>query len=280
MIIQSLMNYWWWAWTQNDPTGKGGDPSFVYGYRHLGTMYGCRLLRGSEREILAGSRDNLLVIPGKHGAYDTLPEYAPRCFNLRCWVKANSYAELLEALQGIAQTLDSRSGLKSLLFDKQNDRYWLARYQADMKVSPGAVIAEFELGMICPDPFAYSWVASEDVQDIVSDPQTIMVVVGGDMDASPVIELTAIEDKADAVVSIQNRTFGIESELQWIGGLAEGDILKIDSERMTVYLNDLPSMAGVTASEFPVLKGNAINYLTVSGFPSGTIRSTWSNRWL
>lgn len=245
--------------------------SFSFGGQDF-KQWGVYLLEGSERQVLAPSRDRMIEIPGKHGAYDFSPEYAPREFRLRCVVLANSHSQLLSRLQSIAAALDLLKGAQQLIFDLQPDRYWLARYSGNLAAILGAINGEFDLEMLCADPFAYS---ATETQQTDAIPATFNISVGGDAEAWPIYELTA-SIGGSGTVSITNNTLG--KTLNWAGSWALGDVLKIDTARWMVYLNGSPSMGGVSG-DFPRLKGGATNSLTVSGM-SGTCQTTFRARWL
>lgn len=245
--------------------------SFSFGGQDF-KQWGVYLLEGSERQILAPSRDRLIEIPGKHGAYDFSPEYAPREFRLRCIVLASSHSQLLSRLQQIAAAFDLIPGLQPLIFESQADCFWQARYQGQSPSALGAINAELDITFLCPDPFAFSTSESQQTDAI---PGAFNVSVGGDTEAWPVYELTASVG-GSGTVSLANNTLG--KTLSWAGSWSAGGVLKIDTQKWMVYLNGSPSMAGVSG-DFPRLKGGATNSLTVSGM-TGTCKTTFRARWL
>ncbi|MCL0048509.1 phage tail family protein [Dehalococcoidia bacterium] len=245
--------------------------SFWFGGQ-LMSDFGVYLLEGTERQVLAPSRDRLIEIPGKHGVYDFAPEYAPREFRLRCVVLANSHSQLLSRLQDIARAFDLLSGLQPFIFESQADRYWQARYQGQSVLALGAINAELDITLLCPDPFAFSTTESQQINSI---PGTFNISVGGDAEAWPVYELTASLG-GSGTVSISNNTLG--KTLHWTGSWALGDVLKIDTQKWIVYINNSPSMSGVSGN-FPKLKGGTSNSLTISGM-TGTCKITFRARWL
>ncbi len=245
--------------------------SFWFGGR-LMSDFGVYLLEGTERQVLAPSRDRMIEIPGKHGAYDFSPEYASREFRLRCIVLANSHSQLLSRLQQIAAAFDLIPGLQPLIFESQADRYWQARYQGQSASALGAINAELDITFLCPDPFAFSTSESQQTNGI---PGTFYVPVGGDVEAWPVYELTA-SSGGSGTVTLSNNILG--RNLFWTGSWGVGSVLKIDTQKWIVYLNGSPSMSGVSG-DFPKLKSGATNTLTVSGM-TGSCRTTFRARWL
>lgn len=245
-----------------------------FSYNNVSMLeFGVYLKSGMQRPMLPTIRERLLEVPGKDGLYSFKPDYGQREFTLDCLLKATSRADALSKIDSIAAVLYT-GGAKPLMFDDQDDRYWLATLSGDPRATLDMMSGEFEIKFRCADPFAYSVTETENVYTIDADPQTFAEEVSGSYPVRPEIIL-APDGAWNGIVSVAN--FQTGQEFVWEGEF-ENAFLLVDCEHFVVKVNSTASMSGMSGA-FPYLAPNQINYLLVTGM-LGTMKVTYRARFL
>lgn len=147
-----------------------------------------------------------------------------------------------------------------LVFAEQSDRGYWVRVGGETYINPHPTFLRFTLPLRVVRPYAEAVFESQftgggTINYPGTLPAPIMVTVQG-----PAVN-------PEVIVRSQS--------MKYVGSLAAGDVLVIDTEKLTVELNGqnaLPSFSGA----FPWLEPGA-NAVTVS---SGTVTIRWKTRWL
>jgi predicted phage tail component-like protein len=200
-------------------------------------------------------RNYSAAIPGKYGVADFGADMDAREIPVSCSIFPKlRFSDLVETLDGIALWLSPVNGLKQLIFDDVPDRYFMARLKD--KVDCERIIRAagvFELSFYCPDPFAYA--LEDEVFTIMTTGQSTVTRSLGNIESRPVYYLKGSLTKgAENYISIS--VGGIEMKIV-NAELSTGEILAIDTEKMTAYVED--------GNGF-VLR-NALPYLQELNFP-------------
>lgn len=128
---------------------------------------GIRMLKGHEHDVLQGTRDRAVNIPGISGAYDYGADLAPIPFNLPFSVREESPIKMQQVLKGIKSILLNERGKPKtfkLKFGYEADRYYNVRYNNDIpleRVVGG--MGRFAIPLICYEGFANSVAKNDEV---------------------------------------------------------------------------------------------------------------------
>ncbi len=194
-------------------------------------------------------------IPGKYGVADFGADMDAREISVSCSIFPKlRFSDLVETLDRIALWLSPVDGLKQLIFDDVPDRYFMARLKD--KVDCERVIRAagvFDLSFYCPDPFAYA--LEDEVFTITKAGETLITRSLGNIASRPVYFLKGSLTKSpENFISISVNSV----EMKLINAeLSLGEILVIDTEKMTAYVEDGSGL---------VLR-NALPYLKELNFP-------------
>lgn len=232
--------------------------------------------------VVPQMRNRASAILGRPGLWDFGSEFGDRRIELSLVSGDNAnLAGTDAAVRSIAQLFDPTResagdrGYKALIFDSENDRYWLAKVISDAATEYLPSAGRLRLTMSCADPFAYS--VTQYTPSAAAS--SLAITPGGTYRTFPVIEITAGAAYTGAVTL----TNGLTAEaISWTGTLAIGDILKFDMGTFRAYVNGVVSMAGVsTASAWFPLYPNLAQILTVTGLGAVTLlKATYRSRWL
>lgn len=138
--------------------------------------------------------------------------------------------------------------------------------------------ASFELPFFCPDPYAY---AVEDEVFTLTEDGTITRTLGN-VESHPVYEVRGILANTNRTL-----TFSVDGvEVTAKGPLADGEVLYIDTDNMTAWIEGTTgvirnALGSITELNFPYLSvGDAVITMSTSGgtFTSLTINA--KSRWL
>lgn len=203
-----------------------------------------QLLRDHQNPAAPATRDNVMMIPGMHGAYDFGASLGVREFLLPVHLKLkNEYETLSSAIRKVmAVFIDPYGKPKTvkLIFDYEPDKYYMVRYSGNIPINRLFSMGKFELPLTAYDPHAYSVVEStEDVlwgddipfmSDItfgigansytVTTPQTLSIDNFGSQVVRPIIEISgtattlaiAIQGEIFYFGTFENSTFIIDAE--------------------------------------------------------------------
>lgn len=192
------------------------------------TDYSVYLLR-SPISIFPGTRDKVIVMPGRHGVFRMLPDFGPRILRLECWLKASSYADIYQKLDAVRSWLNPIRGPQKLVFDHIPDRYYSAIWAgSDMEAQVTANQGLFTLQMTCDDPFAYDLVPDEIL--IQESPYTHHQ--RGTAPADPLFLLQGLSAGGNQSLAIKVN----DEQVIYRGPLEEEEQLEIDSLQKTVHI--------------------------------------------
>lgn len=121
---------------------------------------GIRVKESSSYLGLPATRDNVVSIPGRHGAYPLGSWLEPRTINLHCRIsnKKNT-TEIAETVRMLATLLLDQYGRTKevkLVMGHEPEKYYKVKYVGAIPVDKQAHTGDFELPFIAYDPFAYA----------------------------------------------------------------------------------------------------------------------------
>jgi len=218
--------------------------------------------------------DSVLI---KDLSYAFTPKRPPKIISLNVSVIATTRAILDGYLDNIKLATVFEVA-KVLKLDAITDRYWNAKNTAfeGRYMAPGW----FEGIMIfqADDPMAYDNSAVSNTYNIDADPDTNVETPGGNGYIFPVYTLTAGELLTTVTIKVENTT--TDEELQFIGTVASGKALVINTATWVVTNDGTEDMADVTG-KFPRLKPGVANSIKVTAFSTtGTLNVAYRNRYL
>jgi len=220
---------------------------------------------------------NVQPIGNKGYSFDT--RLQPKIITLGVIVEGTSKANLQTRLDNLSRVLDPTQGVKSLILDYPDDRYYQAKLsdKIDWTLHSDTIVTG-TLVFIAPDPLAYDNSAVSSDHNIDADPDTVTETPGGTGWVSPVYTFTAGEALTTISFTLENVTTG--EELIWVGTLANTDELEIDVENFTVKKEGSLSMTGVSG-QFPRLQGGVANSIKVTNASNtGALNIAYRNRYL
>lgn len=248
------------------------------------TLYHVQMLR-SEETLLPPTRDKVIVMPGRHGAWRALPDLGERQISLECWLDVPTLpftpGQRQERLRAIAAWLNPLRGLQRLIFDNDTTRFYNAIVTASQGINSRIEARQglFTVGFVCPDPFAYA--VNPDVVTILTSPHSHNQ--RGTAPANPLLRLQGVSTgSAGQQISI---AIGGQT-VTYRGALAIGDRLEIDSrDKTAVRVVGASRTRVLHLLEKPVFPQLALGDNTITITPAGG--ATWSrleihcrNRWI
>ena len=154
---------------------------------------GLELIQGTQRRILPDTRDVVLTIPGRPGAYDFGAEFGVRLFELECLLHGATTSEQLQArVRDLAAHLigkDGRPRVLRLIFDDEPDKYYNVRFAGSLPVEQIVSIGRFTLPLVAYDPYAYALRETTRYAVVVSSPTAITINKAGNAPIPPKVRL-------------------------------------------------------------------------------------------
>jgi len=120
---------------------------------------GMGVFRKTQRPILSSTVDNIVTVPGMHGAYDFGATMGPKPFELECAFITRNHIELQQRVSALAAFLldgDGRPRTMPIVFANQPDRHYMVRYVGSLDIDRIGGLGVFNLPFTAYDPFAYS----------------------------------------------------------------------------------------------------------------------------
>ena len=133
--------------------------SFTFGGINM-RNYGL-YLKSRVMPTLPRTREKTIEVPGRDGKLDMGAEFAERVIPLPCVIQVSNDAEFISLVRTLARIFDPTRGAQRLILDEEKDKYYMARYAGKLDIEQVLQWSEFELPMVCYDPFAYSTVSNE-----------------------------------------------------------------------------------------------------------------------
>ena len=201
----------------------------------------------------------------------------PRIIVAGVQVTAATHTALRTALDSIKGKLNWRVD-KQLIFDNLSTRYWMARFNTMQGMFEGPLSWNGSIEFTCVDPAAYSTSAVSNTSNVDTDPDTIVETPGGNDYIYPVFTLTAGELLTAVTIKLENVT--TDEELQWIGTVADGKALVVNTATWIVTNDGTADMDDVSG-QFPRLQPGVANSIKVTAFSTtGTLNIAYRNRYL
>lgn len=163
---------------------------------------GFRVLEESQDPLIPSTRDQGMVIDGRHGTYDFGAELEAKPFTFSCAFipQGTNYdhptaAELQQCVRRLAQHMTDSYGRPrdmTLRRSWEPDKYYIVRYSGSTPLERIAYssIGLFTLPLVAFDPFAYSNQEHIIETTITTSPSEIEAVSNGNVRTQPVIVLT------------------------------------------------------------------------------------------
>lgn len=243
-----------------------------------------QLLRDHQNPAAPSTRDNVMTIPGMHGAYDFGASLGVREFLLPVHLKLkDEYETLSSAIRKVmAVFIDPYGKPKTvkLIFDYDPDKYYMVRYSGNIPINRLFSMGKFELPLTAYDPYAYSVLeSSNDIrwQDMIpwtsdipisykkssytiTNNQILNLDNFGHQVVRPIIEISG---------SANNLTLILKGESFSLGSFANSTFL-IDSERYAVMKDgqnflfkmqgDLEKLELIPGSNLIQIGGSNLNF--------------------
>jgi phage-related protein len=128
---------------------------------------GLIVLAGSQEPVLPSTRDRVVTIPGRHGAYDFGGELDVRDFEIKCVLKSQSTLEETQRkVREITSLLvegNGRPRTVSLRYDYEPDKEYSVRYSGSLAIERIIRMGKFTLPMTAFDPYAYHTTSTEEI---------------------------------------------------------------------------------------------------------------------
>jgi phage-related protein len=132
---------------------------------------------------LPDTRDRLMYLGGRHGAYDFGADLRPQVFFFHSYfITAVTPAEIQTALRALSvHLLDAwgRPKRLSLVFDAEPDKTYFVRYSGSFAIDDTASMnrRRFTLPLLAPEPYAYGSAESEvDTLTVSPDENTYEII--------------------------------------------------------------------------------------------------------
>jgi predicted phage tail component-like protein len=199
-------------------------------------------------------------------AYDFRAFLQPRLITVDVVVTGTGESDLISNLDAVSKILNPAYGVKKLVLDFPDDRYYNAKVNGpiDWQVVTYK-LAMAQIGFVCPDPHGYANSQTDSNHSINADPKTVVETTGGTAYVEPVYTLTAGENLTSITLKVEN--INTEEELQWQGSLNDTEELEIDAGLWIVKKEGTADMADASG-QFPRLLPDQDNSIKVTGFGS------------
>ena len=165
---------------------------------------GLELLQGTQRRILPDTRDIVLTIPGRPGAYDFGGEFEARLFELECLLHGATTSEQLQArIRNLAAHLigkDGRPRTLELIFDDEPDKYYNVRFTGSLPIEQIVSVGQFVLPLVAYDPYEYALEDTTKHVVITDSPTNIVVDRAGNAGNAPVRPKIRLVNRGTTVI--------------------------------------------------------------------------------
>lgn len=231
------------------------------------------------------------VVPGMPGGVAGPVSYGPKRFSVNCWIKAGSEALTTAALDAFRAKLAAMDDTElSLRFECfESDRYWLARLASEPKITRWReTFYELDVEFIAPNPVAYD-VDEVEETDALTNPLTVSYTPGGSAWTWPTyqIETDGSHTPAYSVV-VANATTSVG--VRWSFTLEAGQWLRFSGDPLyqwversadsgATWTSVMGNVTSLSERTIPYLLPGVANSITVTGASSGTLRTTYRNRY-
>lgn len=190
-------------------------------------------------------------------------------------INTTSRAVLRQRIRDLAVFFHTE-GLARLIFSDEPDKYINATVGGESPISETAVFGDILVNFYCPDPFWYA--INDDIRTITSTGNNAMVV-RGTAHSYPLINIRGVSTTGFITIATGGNS------MRYTGALANGEVLVLDSELMTAFIQRantrIPVMHRLSNLDFLVLTSgsNTINVVT-SNFTLQNVVVEARARWL
>lgn len=254
-----------------------------------GSSYGLTVLSGPV-PFLPGSKTETRKLGTRPGGYSQGGLLDAKEIPVVCHIAGTSNSNLKLKIDALRALLDPANGEKTLRFDHESDRYYLARLAGESEfnyIGPSAM--QFELRFQCADPHAFSTTETTQVLAIESNPDTFNApatgVIAGTTYARPVWKVKNTTGGAVSVITLQNTTTGETITCTYT--VPNNDWIRFDSQRERLQYSpddtewfDIMGYLSTSNKLFPRLKAGVANALAVVGLSAGELTVVYRARYL
>ncbi|WP_241473762.1 phage distal tail protein [Mycolicibacterium neoaurum] len=217
------------------------------------------------------------------GALVVQQKYRPKSFSMEGIIRRESRAELKAAIDEfkLAMAVKNQAFDVDEVGDGDIRRYLSYATNVIVARSKRNLSAAYSVAFICPDGVAWSVSSTALVSPtgITTSSLGIPITAGGTYKVEPMITLTmnTVTGGTGKTVTISNGTTlrGISVTRNW----ATGDVLEIDSTKMSVYVNNQPVDFTGQFPKWDVGAGE-LSYLDDLTTRDATLSASYTKRWL
>lgn len=214
----------------------------------------------SREDLMPEAEDIAETIPGRHGEISFGSKLKSRFLELHVVTDDGlTVAQKKQLKRDIANHLNPLNGVKALVFADEPDKTYMVKYAGKISLDDMADCFEFTIPFKMCDPFIIST-----TEKTLTGSGTI--VNDGTVETSFIVEI--IGDGTSPSVTVDGEN------MHYDGTLAAGDVLTIDTGKMTVTANGVNAMAKYNGV-FPKLQ---VGDTVVTAGDNVTIK--WHNRWI
>lgn len=221
---------------------------------------------------------------------------------LDCVVRGSSVSDLHSKMDAIVLLLDPTLGNKRIDLDEITDRFWYARLVSGIQApQKGQMSTTFQLHFETVE-HGYSITEDDNSFTIASNPDSFTVdsggAIGGTAPTTPVWYIrNTVGSNVTGDILLKNDTLG-DPVFKWNGTLEDDRWLRIGSILLSsgrflytlrksdgtgndptieTYTNVI---SGYRSGDWPILKPNVQNTMTVTGLSAGTVRWVYRDRFI
>lgn len=215
------------------------------------------------------------------GALVVQQRYRSKNYSIEGVIRRATTAQLEQAIDEFKVAMGVRNQAFDIDYAGGVRRYLSYANTVTVSRNTHGTSARFVVSFLCPDGVGWDVDSSALLEPtgIPGSGATLPIQVGGTYKAQPTITLTinTISGGAEKVVTISNGSTlrGISVERDW----AAGDVLEIDSLKMTVFVNNV---ATDFSGQFPQWEAGPSSISYLDGFTSRdvTLTAAYTRRWL
>lgn len=219
---------------------------------------GVRVLRDSRYELLPATRDYFEEVPGRHGEYDFGCELESRVLEIHCAIEAIR-SEKPNLIRQIASYLNPLQGTQTLTFNDEPNKVYHVRYSGKIDITHFLDGMEFTIPFKMCNPFITSATQKQLTGSGVA-------VNDGTIETPFVVTIEG--EIIDPSITVGGYI------MAYTGTIAAGSVLVIDTEKLTVMLDNVNALPGYNGV-FPKLQPGENNVTA----PLGAVFS-WYDRWI
>lgn len=255
----------------------------------------------SQEDMLPSTRDQVVSIPGMHGAHDFGAWIEPRPFILSCRFEERGYTALKNNTRRfVTMFLDAKGRPKNvtLRFGDEPDKYYTVRYSGAIPLARAAGFGSFSLPLTAYDPYAYASSSEYNPDETYVYDQENEFDKGLFYDNtesfgwSNIFHYTGVynhsEFETDAVITIKGacqnpKVIHLETgkSIQIQGSFTSGDEIIIDTKEFIVIKNKTTNLLNKVSGDFFQLVEGSNGFKFESDLkPNATVSLKWEHRFM